>query len=168
MAQFGLGITAHSVFPVQGSDTFFNQVDGRRFTDIVGHRRLSDVRYNGKPGLAPHSFYFPFTTPFSFIDGPSTGNGAMFLTRVGVTFFTDPGVRVDRIRVIDRIGTVLFDVGSLGMSGDPTWRSFVFGRNQFDVGRVVVQRGLVVVATVDFGAGGGIVGFTGAALLLTN
>jgi hypothetical protein len=175
MAEFILTVPGHVVVPTQGGPDRFDNVGGLGWTDQQGHRRPTDVRFNGKPDQRPIDFHLPFTTPLFFGTGPLGSGTRMNVVRVFVTFFTDPVVRVDRIRVMDRL-TTLFDslplFGALGMTSPTLFRnSTIFGRNLHDVlpsgAPRAIDKSLGVTVTVNFGSGG-IVGFTGAGFLLTN
>ncbi len=174
MAEFVLAVPGHVVVPTQGGPDVFDNVFGLGWTDQQGLRRPGNVRFNGKSGQSAVDFHFPFTIPALFGTGPAGTGTKMTVVRVAVFFFTDPAVRVDRIRVMDRESTI-FDTlplfGLLGMSSSTLFRNSpaVVNRNLHDVGPSgkLISHGLSVTVTVNFGSGG-IVGFTGVALLLTN
>jgi hypothetical protein len=165
MAIFSLGVTGHAVVPTQGGPDVFDNVAGLGWTDQQGHRRVTDVRFNGKGGQRPVDFHFPITVPFAF--GPGTSALAMTVDTVVVTFFTDPAVNVSRIRVADRTGAVLFNSGLLALSHPTLFRSPVTGSNRLFFSPVLIRTPIFVTVAVNFGTGG-IIGFTSASLSVQN
>src|SRR5947209_11947369 len=159
MAEFVLTVPAHVVVPTQGGPDVFDNVSGLGWTDQQGHRRTTDVRFNGKSGQSAVDFHFPFTIPVFFGTGPAGTSTRMTVVRVFVIFFTAPAVRVDRIRVMDRLATI-FDTlplfGPLGMSSLTLFRnSTKFNQNLHDVGPSgrLIDKSLGVTVTVNFGSG---------------
>src|SRR5215212_4144938 len=99
MAIFDLSVPGYAATLSRGGPDIFDNVSNLAWTDQLGLRSGTDVRFNGKPNLV-HDFHFPFTIPFAF--GPGTTSQLSTIEAAFVTFrMTNPAVRVDRIRVFD-------------------------------------------------------------------
>jgi len=184
MAYFELAVPGYAAVPERGGPDVFRNVGfigGPEFawTDQAGWRRESDVLFFGEPGVVM-DFHFPFTTPVIFGTAAAFGATRMRVSAVFVTFFLRATVppsdaRVNRIRVVDRL-TRLFDTapifGLLGMPTVPTdppagyINSTVSGRNLHTFAPIPITKSIGVTVTVNFGAGGGHIAFTGAGVRL--
>lgn len=134
-------------------------------------------------------FHFPFTIPLFFGVGPPGTAARIQASEVYVNFYilttvSVSAVRVSRISVFDgtnqifRTPTSFLDLpemagvppGAGGLMEGPDRFAFdtVVGRNRHSFGPVFVSHNLSVAARVDFGADGGVIGFTGASIKLQN
>jgi hypothetical protein len=140
----------------------------------------TDIQFDGQPDVRAF-VHFPFTVPVFFGTGPAGTATRMQVSEVFVNFYvlrTVPvsTVRVSRISVYDGLSQIFrtplgfIDMpelagappgtGGLMEPNDRFITATVAGRNFHSFGPVSVNKSL--------GADGGVIGFTGAGLKLTN
>jgi hypothetical protein len=189
MAVFELAVPGYAAVPDRtGPGIFENVRDDLHWSDVHGLPSPTDIQFLGLPGVVVN-FQFPFVVPVFFGTGPPGTGKRMTVSEVFVTFYvhnTIPKstVRLTNISVFDRLKGVFHsaDLDMPELAGQPPGSGgqqegpdrfaddTVLERNYhvFTPPRYLVRKSLGVEARVDFGADGGIVGFTGAGLKLES
>ncbi|SDL91479.1 hypothetical protein SAMN04487913_11773 [Arthrobacter sp. ok362] len=190
MAEFILVVPGYAAIASRGGPDVFVNVDDLGWTDQAGLRSGTDVQFRGQQGTSME-FHFPFTTPLSFGTGPGGSGSRMSIGGAFVTFYvrrTVPvsTVRVNRIRIFDRLTTLFDTIPTLGqlnmpeLAGAPPGsagrlegparfiNSTVSGRNLhlFEPPKFI-NKSIGLTITVDF-PDGGVIGFTGAGIQLVS